>query len=185
MTKRNAANERVKRRYLQYLKEVKGRDEASIDAVAKAIDRFEETSRHRDFKKFHIEQARAFKAHLAAARNARTGEPLSASTVHSTLAALKAFSFGLPNSAAIASRIKYCGRGIFQRARQPLPRRDRASVTRACPTIEAGPRNARRHAGEKRNRKARSGARRLRAPVGRAGSGDRLVSSLKHIDVET
>jgi hypothetical protein len=80
MIKRNGPNERVKRRYLQYLKEVKGRDEASLDAVAKAIDRFEDHAKNRDFKKFHIEQARAFKAHLASTRNARTGDPLSAST---------------------------------------------------------------------------------------------------------
>ena len=39
MIKRNSANERVKRRYLQHLKETKGRDESSLDAVAKAIDR--------------------------------------------------------------------------------------------------------------------------------------------------
>lgn len=58
MTKRNAANERIKRRYLVFLKDAKGRDEASIDAVASAIDRFEEYNRHRDFKSFHFEQAR-------------------------------------------------------------------------------------------------------------------------------
>lgn len=29
--KRNPANERVKRRYLQFLSDVKGRDEASLD----------------------------------------------------------------------------------------------------------------------------------------------------------
>ena len=91
MTKFNAANERVKHRYLHYLKDVKGRDDASIDGAAKAIHRFEEYTKHRDFKKFHIEQARGFKAHLGATRNERTGEPLSASTIYSTLAALKAF----------------------------------------------------------------------------------------------
>jgi hypothetical protein len=64
MTKCNAANERVKRRYLQFLKEVKGRDEASIDAVAKAIDRYQEDSKYRDFRKFHVEQAIAFKTRL-------------------------------------------------------------------------------------------------------------------------
>jgi hypothetical protein len=32
MIKRNSANERVKRRYLQHLKETKGRDESSLDA---------------------------------------------------------------------------------------------------------------------------------------------------------
>jgi hypothetical protein len=36
MTKRNAANERIKRRYLVFLKDAKGRDEASVDAVARA-----------------------------------------------------------------------------------------------------------------------------------------------------
>ena len=91
MTKFNPANERVKHRYLHYLKDVKGRDNGSIDGAAKAINRFEEYTKHRDFKKFYIEQARGFKAHLGATRSERTGEPLSASTICSTLAALKAF----------------------------------------------------------------------------------------------
>jgi integrase/recombinase XerD len=47
----NGPNERVKRRYLHELKEKEGRDEASLDAVAKAIDRFEKYSKHRDFKR--------------------------------------------------------------------------------------------------------------------------------------
>ena len=101
MIKRNSANERVKRRYLQHLKETKGRDESSLDAVAKAIDRFEEYSKFRDFKKFHVEQVRAFKVHLRTTRNVRTGQPLSASTIYSTFAALKAFSHGSPRSRAI------------------------------------------------------------------------------------
>ena len=71
-TKRTPANEKIKWRYLQFLKEVKGRDEVSLDAVAKAIERFDEYNRRRDFKKFHIEQARAFKANLIERRNART-----------------------------------------------------------------------------------------------------------------
>ena len=72
----NATNDRIKRRYLHYLRETKGRDNSSLDAVAKAIDRFEEYSRLRDFKKLHPEQVRAFKAHLTAARSERTGEAL-------------------------------------------------------------------------------------------------------------
>jgi site-specific recombinase XerD len=56
-----------------------------------AIARFEYHATNRDLKKFRVEQARAFRAHLASTRNARTGEPLSASTVHSMLAALKGF----------------------------------------------------------------------------------------------
>jgi hypothetical protein len=37
MTKRNPENERIKRRYLLYLKDAKGRDKASVDAAASAM----------------------------------------------------------------------------------------------------------------------------------------------------
>ena len=135
MTKCNAANERIKRRYLQFLKDVKGRDDASIDAVAKAIDRFEEHSKHRDFRKLHIEQARAFKAQLMATRNARTGDPLSASTIHSTLAALKAFFAWLAQVQAIARGSSWPTPSISTRPTicrgSPKARR-----YKACPTIK-------------------------------------------------
>lgn len=52
MTKHSAANERIKREYFAYLKEAKGRDEATIDGVAKALARFEESTKSRDFKRF-------------------------------------------------------------------------------------------------------------------------------------
>jgi integrase len=89
--KRTPRNEKAKRDYLIFLRDAKGRDDKSIDQVAAAIDRFDEYNRRRDFAKFHIEQARGFKAHLSARRNVRTGEPLSASTVNSTLGMVKAF----------------------------------------------------------------------------------------------
>jgi len=89
--KNSAPNERIKREYFIWLKEAKGRNESSIDGVAKALNRFETYSKFRDFKKFHIEQARGFKAYLAEQRNERTSEPLSAATLYSTLSALKAF----------------------------------------------------------------------------------------------
>ncbi len=98
-TKRHPENEKAKRKYLQFLCDVKGRDESSIDQVAKALERFEDYNRRRDFGKFHIQQARGFKAHLMAQRNVRTGEPLSASTVVSTLGALKAFFIWLSGEA--------------------------------------------------------------------------------------
>ena len=49
MTKHNAANERIKRDYLAYLKEALGRDEATIDGVAKSLARFEDSTKARDF----------------------------------------------------------------------------------------------------------------------------------------
>jgi hypothetical protein len=40
MTKHNAENERIKRKYLTFLKQAKGQNEATIDSVAKALSRF-------------------------------------------------------------------------------------------------------------------------------------------------
>jgi integrase len=134
MTKRNADNERVKRRYLVYLKDAKGRDVASVDAAASAIERFEEYVKSRDFKSFHIEQARGFKAHLLAATNARTGSRLSASTVHATLAAVKAFFVWLADQRGYASRIKYADTEYFN-APDNLSRIATARRFKSCPTL--------------------------------------------------
>jgi aminoglycoside phosphotransferase family enzyme len=90
MMKTNAANERIKRDYFEYLVEAHGRDEATVDRVAKSIARFEETTGRKDLKRFHREQAVAFKARLNSSLNQRTGERLSKSTVLATLGDLRA-----------------------------------------------------------------------------------------------
>src|SRR3954465_14181465 len=74
MTKPNPKNEIIKREYFRYLREAGGRDSATIDCVAKSLTRFEESTNRRDFKRFHREQAVAFKARLRDAVNTRTGE---------------------------------------------------------------------------------------------------------------
>jgi hypothetical protein len=87
----NAPNERIKRVYFTYMKEARRYSEPSIDAVAKALHRFESYTRFKDFKSFHHQQAVGFKAHLSAQVNGRTKEALSKATLYSTLAALKGF----------------------------------------------------------------------------------------------
>ncbi|MEO6360326.1 MAG: site-specific integrase [Sphingomicrobium sp.] len=113
MTKHNAANERIKREYFHYLAEAKGRDDATIDGVAKSLARFEESTKARDFKRFHREQAVAFKARLAGATNARTGERLSKATLHSTLRDLRAFFFWLAHLPGFKSHIAYADADYF------------------------------------------------------------------------
>src|SRR5258705_4870885 len=81
MKTHHADNVRIKHKYLGYLKEAKGHAEASLDSVAQALDRFESYTERRDFKAFHPEQAKAFKAHLTGQVSARwqtpdTGDPL-------------------------------------------------------------------------------------------------------------
>jgi site-specific recombinase XerD len=182
MTKRNAANERIKHRYFAFLKDAKGRDEASVDATAKAIDRFEEYIGHRDFRSFHIEQARAFKAHLLEVTNTRTGNLLSASTVHATLAALKVFFVWLADQRGYASRIKYADTEYFN-APDNLSRIATARRFKSCPTlaqvralIEAMPKGTEM---EKRDRA-------LVAFAIISGARDRAIVSfrLKHVDIE-
>lgn len=113
MPKHNAANTHIKREYFDYLKEAMRRDDASIDQVAKAIARFEEATGHKEFKRFHREQAKAFKHRLSNERNARTGKPLARATVHSTLSALRAFFIWLAGQPGYKSRIAYADADYF------------------------------------------------------------------------
>ena len=113
MKKYNAKNERIKRKYLTFLKQAKGQHEASIDAVAKAIVRFETYTKHRDFKAFHFEQAIGFKKHLANLTHHKTGKPLSLATLNSTVRHLKAFFEWLSQEAGYKSRIKYSDAEYF------------------------------------------------------------------------
>ncbi len=107
LTKHNANNEQIKRQYLSFLKEAKRQSELTVDAVAKALNRFEVYTKYRDFKAFHFEQAIAFKKNLAEQRNQQTGEKLSKSTLHSTLANLKRFFQWLSGQSGYKSRIRY------------------------------------------------------------------------------
>jgi site-specific recombinase XerD len=113
MTTHNANNERIKRRYFAYLKEAKRHSEPTMDAVAKALDRFEIDTKHRDFKKFHSEQAIAFKRHLAEQRNQQTGEKLSKTTLHATLANVKNFFHWLAGQPGYKSRLQYSDADYF------------------------------------------------------------------------
>ena len=45
---------------LTFLKEAKRQSEPSVDAVAKALNRFEVHTKYRDFKAFHYKQAIVF-----------------------------------------------------------------------------------------------------------------------------
>jgi integrase len=111
--KTNAANERIKREYFRYLQEALGRDEATIDAVAKSLARFDESTGRRDYKRFHREQAVAFKAKLATSINARTGETLSKATMLSTLRDLRAFFLWLAREPGFRSHIAYADADYF------------------------------------------------------------------------
>ncbi len=113
MTMHNPSNERIKRRYFVYLKEAKRQSEPTVDAVAKALSRFETQTKYRDFKAFHFEQAIAFKKYLAEQNGQRSGERLSKATLHATMANLKRFFQWLSREPGYKSRISYSHADYF------------------------------------------------------------------------
>jgi integrase len=114
MSKHNPENERMKRAYFTHLRAARGLSESSIDAVAKAIHRFESSTGFRSFKKFHIEQAIAFRRRLDEAVAARTEKPLSKATILQTLNAMRAFILWLAEQPGYRSRIRYSDADYFR-----------------------------------------------------------------------
>ncbi len=113
MAAHNPSNERIKRQYFAFLKEAKRHNEATVDAVAKALARFEVDTRHRDFKAFHFGQAVAFKRRLTEQPSQRSGEKLSKATLHATLAHLKRFFQWLAGQPGYKSQLQYSDAEYF------------------------------------------------------------------------
>jgi integrase len=113
MQNHHPANERVKRRYFAFLKEAKQHSEPTLDAAAKALNRFETYTRYRDFRAFHFEQAVAFKKHLAEQKGRQSGEKLSKATLHATLTQLKRFFQWLAWQPGYRSQVQYADAEYF------------------------------------------------------------------------
>lgn len=135
MTKHNPENERIKRKYFAYLKEAKRNSEPTVDAAAKALSRFEECNRYRDFKAFHFEQAIAFKRHLAEQTGQRSGEKLSKATLNATLKQLKAFFFWLAGQPGYKARLQYSDANYFNLSEKDA-RVATAQHEQKAPTLE-------------------------------------------------
>ncbi len=135
MPKHHPANERIKHAYFQYLREARRRNDASIDGVAAALTRFEDSTGHRAFAKFHREQAVAFKRKLDRQLSARSGERLSRATVHSTLSALRAFFIWLADQPGYKRKINYSDADYFNLSEKDV-RIAKAVREKAFPTVD-------------------------------------------------
>lgn len=113
MLKHNATNERIKRRYLIFLKEAKRYSEQSVDSFAKAIHLYEVFTKFREFKSFHYEQAIEFKKHLSVQKAAKSDRPLSKSTLYATFNNLKRFFQWLSQQQGYKSSIQYSDAEYF------------------------------------------------------------------------
>ena len=135
MTNHNPNNERVKRKYFIFLKEAKRHNEATVDAVAKALSRFEEYGKYKDFKRFHFNQAVAFKNHLAVQRKHNSDKKLSMATINSTMGHLKRFFQWLSCQPGYKSRIPYSDADYFNLSEKDT-RIANTSRPRKIPTLE-------------------------------------------------
>lgn len=107
MIKHNDKNEHIKHKYLAYLEEAKRLSIKSADVAAAAIADFEKSTNYKDFKLFHIEQARKYKRFLNQSINGRTKKPLAKATIYSRLMAVKAFFIWLAGQPGYKSKISY------------------------------------------------------------------------------
>jgi integrase len=131
----NPANERTKRAYFVYLKEARRLGEHSIDCAAAALAKFEDYTKYRDFKRFHIQQAIGFKHKLAEQVSKRTGERLSRGTVFSTLNALRGFFHWLGTQPGYRSHLTPADAEYFAMSEKEA-RIAKATLERPVPTLE-------------------------------------------------
>jgi site-specific recombinase XerC len=113
MRKHHPQNERIKREYFNYLEQAKRMSQTSVDQVAAAISQFEQSTNFKDFRKFHIAQAVAFRQRLQRHINPETGRTLAKATIHSRLMALKAFMIWLAGRPGYRSQISYADADYF------------------------------------------------------------------------
>jgi len=131
----NPENERIKRAYFFYLKEARRLGEHSVDCAAAALAKFEDYTKFRDFKRFHIQQAIGFKRMLSDQISPRTGERLSRGTVFSTLNALRGFFLWLATQPGYRSHLTPADAEYFSLSDKEA-RIAKAAVDRPVPTIE-------------------------------------------------
>jgi integrase len=126
MRKFNEDNERIKRRYLQYLKAAKCKDASTVLKVAEGILRFETSAGFASFKRFRIEQAIKFQERLNEEVSKTTGQPLSKSSIRSILAVNKDLFFWLAGESGYKSRIRHSHAFSYMPEVTDIDRRNKA-----------------------------------------------------------
>jgi len=113
MKKHHPGNEKIKWQYLQFLEDAKRMKRESVDQVAAAIAAFEASTNWKDFRLFHIEQARKFKRDLDSHIVSETGKPLAVATKVSRLRAVKAFFQWLAGRQGYSRKLTYTDMEYF------------------------------------------------------------------------
>ena len=135
MTKFNPKSERVKRSYVRFLKEADGKAEATIRGIEKSLLRYETCTGFADFGSFNADRAARLKKDICTIGRAGSEEPLSLSTIHSTLNDVKRFFKWLACQAGYKSKIRLTDIEFLNLADHDV-RAAKAPRPRDYPTIE-------------------------------------------------
>ncbi|UDL87213.1 tyrosine-type recombinase/integrase [Mesorhizobium sp. PAMC28654] len=131
----NAANERLKHRYVAYLRGARQLGEHSIDQIVASLNRFEDYTRRKGFSEFRIEQATNFKKHLATLNTKIGNRRLSKATITSTLYAMRDFIIWLSEQKGFRNRLVRTHADYFKPSRRDEAIA-RASRPMLVPTVE-------------------------------------------------
>lgn len=113
MRKHHPENEKIKWQYIRFLEDAKRMKPESVDQVAAAIAAFEQSTGWKDFRLFHVEQARKFKRDLESHVVAETGKPLAVATKVSRLRAVKTFFQWLAGRPGYSRKLAYSDMEYF------------------------------------------------------------------------
>jgi integrase len=142
MSKYCPENVKMKRAYAFFLETADGKQAVTVDAALKAIERFEASTNQKPFRKFHIEQVRAFRSRLVE-ETGRSGKGLSAATITSTLKHLRHFFLWLSREPGFRSALNSNDANYFTpseqdrriagaRRERPVPTLDEINATLAA-----------------------------------------------------
>lgn len=131
----NPANERLKRNYIRHMKEARGLADSTIDNALRTLLEYERFTDFRDFGKFRVKDAIAFKKSLHAARGRQPAERSRRSTIHNKLQPLQRFFAWLAEQPGHKTKIRFSDLEYFN-----LPQRDmqlaRDQEAKPSPSLE-------------------------------------------------
>ena len=107
MLKSNLENEKIKRKYYDFLKESQGYSDATITAIKKSIYRYEEFTDFEDFSKFSKKKAIEFKKWIEDKKDPRSQKQISITTCYHYLRHLKDFFKWLSYQPSYKSKINF------------------------------------------------------------------------------
>ena len=112
--KTNPRNIKIKRQYLQWLRDAEGWSQSTINQIALTISFWEEFIGGRDFRQFDAETVQRFKKWLEARINPVTKKPLTPITLRSHMTPLKGFYKWLSSQTGYKSKILATDHRYFQ-----------------------------------------------------------------------